>query len=179
MISEQEWISLGTHLEQWMTESLGLAYRIIFGIKFRGFEKGVGGRGLAINKPPKTQYLSRQSNLKTWLVHVKVREPHLNPPVRMNFLPLALVFKGKRQDNSYEPGGSDAVRELSREPAMFQIELQGEVLKNSQKGSPEMCPPLLSGHRRKGTQKRPQSLAYEGLPRANPLCLPTPFRNFW
>ena len=28
---------------------------------------------------------------ETWLVHAKVREPHLNPPVRMNFLPLALV----------------------------------------------------------------------------------------
>ena len=32
---------------------------------------------------------------ETWLVHAKVREPHLNPPVRMNFLPLALVLKGK------------------------------------------------------------------------------------
>ena len=36
-------------------------------------------------------------------------------------------FKGKRQENSYESGGSDVVRELSREPDMFQIGLQGEV----------------------------------------------------
>ena len=28
-------------------------------------------------------------------------------------------FKGKSQESSYEPGGSDAVRELSHEPAMF------------------------------------------------------------
>ena len=28
---------------------------------------------------------------ETWLVHAKVREPHLNLPVHMNFLPLALV----------------------------------------------------------------------------------------
>ena len=32
-------------------------------------------------------------------------------------------FKGKSQENSYELGGSDVVRELPREPAMFQIEL--------------------------------------------------------
>ena len=32
---------------------------------------------------------------ETWLVHAKVREPHLNPPVRMNSLPLALVLQGK------------------------------------------------------------------------------------
>ena len=30
---------------------------------------------------------------ETWLVHAKVREPHLNRPVRMNFLPCALVFR--------------------------------------------------------------------------------------
>ena len=32
-------------------------------------------------------------------------------------------------------------------------------------------------HREKGTEKRPESLAYEGFPRANPLCPPTPFRG--
>ena len=37
-------------------------------------------------------------------------------------------FQGKSQESSYEPGGSDVVRELSREPAMFQIGVQGEVL---------------------------------------------------
>ena len=58
----------------------------------------------------------------TWLVRAKVREPHLNPPVRMNFLPLALVLKGESQESSYEPAGSDVVRELSREPAMFHQE---------------------------------------------------------
>ena len=32
-------------------------------------------------------------------------------------------FKGKSQESPYEPGGSDVVRELSREPAMLQIGL--------------------------------------------------------
>ena len=32
-------------------------------------------------------------------------------------------FEGMSQESSYEPGGSDVVRELSREPAMFQIGL--------------------------------------------------------
>ena len=32
---------------------------------------------------------------ETWLIHAKVREPVLNPLIRMNFLPLALVSKGK------------------------------------------------------------------------------------
>ena len=32
---------------------------------------------------------------ETWLVHAKVREPHLNPPFRMNFLPLTFVLEGK------------------------------------------------------------------------------------
>ena len=43
----------------------------------------------------------------------------------------------------------------------------------------QKCVPLLlMGHRKKGTEKRPKSLAYEGFPHANPLCPPTPFRNF-
>ena len=37
-------------------------------------------------------------------------------------------FQGKSQESSYEPGDSDVVRELSREPAMFQIGVQGNVL---------------------------------------------------
>ena len=37
---------------------------------------------------------------------------------------------------------------------------------------------LLRGHRKKGTEKRPQSLAQEGLLRGNPLCPPTPFETF-
>ena len=60
---------------------------------------------------------------ETWLVRAKVREPHLNPPVRMNFLPLALLLKGKARKVHTNPGGSHVVRELSREPAMFQIGL--------------------------------------------------------
>ena len=32
-------------------------------------------------------------------------------------------FTGKSQESSHEPGGSDVVRELCREPAMFQIRL--------------------------------------------------------
>ena len=61
---------------------------------------------------------------ETWLVHAKVREPHLNPLVRMNFPGFSLENKG----SSYEAGGSDVVRELLREPAMFQVGVQGEVL---------------------------------------------------
>ena len=40
-------------------------------------------------------------------------------------------------------------------------------------------PVLLRGHRKRGTEKRPKSLAFEGFLRANPLCPLTPFRNFW
>ena len=31
---------------------------------------------------------------ETWLVQEQVREPHVNPPIRMRILPLALVLKG-------------------------------------------------------------------------------------
>ena len=47
--------------------------------------------------------------------------------------------------------------------------------KTSQKSSPEMCPLLLRRHRQKGTEKRPESLAYEGFPHANPLLSANPF----
>ena len=46
----------------------------------------------------------------------------------MNFPGFFPLKQGQEAENSYEPGGSDVVRELSREPAMFQIGLQGEVL---------------------------------------------------
>ena len=69
---------------------------------FRRFRKGVGGRGLATNKPPKRATKVRQT----------------------------------------------------------------------------CVPILLRGHRKKGTEKRPEFLAFEEFPRANPLCPPTPFRNF-
>ena len=39
----------------------------------------------------------------------------------MNFPASRPCFKGLHQESSHEPGSSDAVRELSREPAMFQI----------------------------------------------------------
>ena len=32
---------------------------------------------------------------EAWPIHEQVREPHLNPPVRMHFRPLALTLKGK------------------------------------------------------------------------------------
>ena len=51
--------------------------------------------------------------------------------------------------------------------------------KRSPKVLQKCVPILLRGHRKKGTEKRPESLANEGFPRANPLCPPTPFRNFW
>ena len=66
---------------------------------------------------------------ETWLVHAKVREPHLNPPGSYELFWLFPSKQGREADSSHEPGGSDVVRKLSREPAMFQIGLQGEVLK--------------------------------------------------
>ena len=50
--------------------------------------------------------------------------------------------------------------------------------KRAQKVLQKCVPILLRGHRKKGTEKRPKSLAFEGFLRANPLCPPTPFRNF-
>ena len=52
-------------------------------------------------------------------------------------------------------------------------------LKRAQKVLQKCVPILLRRHRKKGTEKRPKSLAFEGFLRANPLCPPTPFRNFW
>ena len=72
------------------------------------------------------QYLSLQSNLKHgWFA--KVREPHLNPLGSYELSWLFPCKQGREAESSYEPEGSDVVRELSREPAMFQIGLQGEV----------------------------------------------------
>ena len=51
--------------------------------------------------------------------------------------------------------------------------------KRAQKVLQKFVPLLLSGHRKKGTENRPKSLAFEGFLHANPLCPPTPFRNFW
>ena len=48
----------------------------------------------------------------------------------------------------------------------------------AQKVLQKYVPLLLRGHRKKVTEKRPESLAFEGFPRANPLCPPTLFRNF-
>ena len=77
----------------------------------------------------KNQYLSLQSNLKHGWFARKFAKHISNTPVRMNFLPPALVFKVKSQESSYEPGGSDVVRELSRERGMFQNGMQREGLK--------------------------------------------------
>ena len=60
-----------------------------------------------------SQYLSPQSNLKHGWFAESSRTTSEPLPVRMNFLPLALVSKGKRQERSYKPEGSDVVRELS------------------------------------------------------------------
>ena len=58
-------------------------------------------------KPPlKISFLNKHENSvplpaiqsETWLVHAKVREPHTNPQVRMNCVPLALVFKGEARN---------------------------------------------------------------------------------
>ena len=52
--------------------------------------------------------------------------------------------------------------------------------KRAQKVLQKCVPLLLRGHRKKGTEKRLESLACERFPRANPFFeTPTPFRNFW
>ena len=47
------------------------------------------------------------------------------PPGSYEFSASRPCFKGQSQESSYELGGSDVVRGLSREPAMFQIGLFG------------------------------------------------------
>ena len=37
---------------------------------------------------------------------------------------------------------------------------------------------LIRGHREKRTEKRLEFMVWEGSPCANPVCPPTPFRNF-
>ena len=51
--------------------------------------------------------------------------------------------------------------------------------KKQRKFIPRIMFPFSQGwHRTKSAEKRPESLAQEGSPRANPLCPPTPCRNF-
>ena len=45
------------------------------------------------------------------------------PPGSYELFWLFSLKQGREAENSYEPGGSDVVRELSREPAMLQIGL--------------------------------------------------------
>ena len=45
--------------------------------------------------------------------------------------------------------------------------------KRAHKVLQKCVPLLLRGHRKRGTEKRPESLAHEGFPRGNPLCPPT------
>ena len=49
--------------------------------------------------------------------------------------------------------------------------------RRAQKVLQKCVPLLLRGALEKGYRKRPESLAHEEFPRANPLCPPTPFRN--
>ena len=46
----------------------------------------------------------------------------------MNFPGFSLLKQEQEAESSYEPGGSDVIRELLRESALFQIGLWGEVL---------------------------------------------------
>ena len=50
------------------------------------------------------------------------------PPGSYELSWLFSLEQGREAESSYEPGGSDVVRELSREPVMFQIGVKGEVL---------------------------------------------------
>ena len=49
---------------------------------------------------------------------------------------------------------------------------------NAAKNVPQNCVLLIRrGHRKKGSEKRPESMVWDGFPCANSLCPPTPFRN--
>ena len=52
----------------------------------------------------------------TWLVHMQVREPHLNPLVCMSFLPVKLVLKRNAPKVHTNGWVSDVVRKLACEP---------------------------------------------------------------
>ena len=45
------------------------------------------------------------------------------PPGSYELRGFSFFKQGREAESSYEPGGSDVVRELSREPSMFQIGL--------------------------------------------------------
>ena len=53
-----------------------------------------------------------------------------------------------------------------------------EPPKRTPKVLQKCVPLLLRGHREKGTEKRPESLAFKGFPRANPLSPPLPADPF-
>ena len=65
---------------------------------------------------------------ETWLVHAEIREPHLNPPVRMNFLPLALVLKGKARKVHTNRGVQMWFANLRVNQPCFRLDCRGEVL---------------------------------------------------
>ena len=112
-----------------------------FGVLRRGSKKALSRRHF---RGPKSVPLPAIQS-ETWLVHAKVREPHLNPPSSYELSWLFPQEQGREAESSYEPRGSGVVRELSREPAMFQIGLQGEVLtkthpksRNAKKKTPRL-----------------------------------------
>ena len=51
---------------------------------------------------------------ETWLVHAKSSRTASEAPGAYEFSASRPCFKGKSQESSHEPGGSDVVRELSR-----------------------------------------------------------------
>ena len=67
------------------------------------------------------QYLSLHSNLKHGWFTRKFANHIVNPPGSYELSWLFPLKQGREAENSYEPGGSDVIRELQREPAMFQI----------------------------------------------------------
>ena len=89
------------------------------------------------------------------------RAPYLHPPSSPE-----LVFFADCQNQRFRKGVGGRGLATNKAP------------KRAQKALQKCVPILLRGHRKKGTEKRPKSLAFEGFLRANPLCPPTPFRNF-
>ena len=67
------------------------------------------------------------------------------PPGSYELFPLK---QGPEAERSYEPGGSDVVREIPRETAMFQIRLQGEALAKTRFTKNTVCATLIDifGH---------------------------------
>ena len=94
-----------------------------------------------LSPPPSVPLPTIQS--ETWLVHAKVREPS-EPPGSYELSWLFPLKQGREAESSYEPGGSDVARELSRNQPCFRLDCrERHWLKHPKLFFP--CLALLSG----------------------------------